>query len=171
MTTRAPNADTPASPWRLAWIWGQKILSWVPFKEVILIALLLQGFKEFFPFSHFPMYSQLPPDTDYFYLTDAEGTLIGQQSIFGVRAARMKKIYVANLKEEQQDPAADPAQAEARAGRRTLDYLFEVMPDWQRPTMQGREVRLRRVVVERLESGLVQTESLIAIRPAGEVAP
>jgi hypothetical protein len=136
----------------------------IPFKEVILVALLLQGFKEFFPFSHFPMYSTLPPDTDYFYLTDGDGNLIGQQSIFGVRAARMKKIFQANQREIMAGGEVGREEASRLAGERTLDYLYEVLPSWNRDQMAGVDVLLRRVEVVRRPDGLHETDELVATR-------
>ncbi len=74
------------------------------------LILLTQVLGEFYPFSHFPMYSNpnVEPST-YIYVVDADEAEAGKmvpvamEHVFGVRAARAKKIYYAWLKDRAKE--------------------------------------------------------------------
>ncbi|MFV0416516.1 MAG: hypothetical protein ACK5NG_09145 [Chthoniobacterales bacterium] len=138
------------------------MLSWVPFKEVIIIALIMQGFKEAFPFSHFPMYSQIPADTEYYYLTDLQGTLIGQEAVFGIRSAKMKKLFRSRLEAITKGEEATTEQLKA-AGEKTLAYMVEHIPfESGRDLVKKFGLQLHCVRVERTDETFKKDHRMIA---------
>jgi len=89
---------------------------------LVVIALLLQWIGEEFPFSDFPMYSNLSTKSDYLYLTNAEDQPLGCQSIFNLKTDVLKKMYNARLK-ELKGKSLDAADGQRQAGRKTLADL------------------------------------------------
>jgi hypothetical protein len=56
----------------------------------IALSLVLE---ENYPISHYPMYSDPDPQSQYYHLTDAEGTPLPVNQLTGVRASNLGKIY------------------------------------------------------------------------------
>ena len=65
---------------------------------VIVIALCLV-IREEFPFSDFPMYQSFSNYTYYVYVTGEDGEPLPLDTLTGVRAANLKKIYDSKIKE------------------------------------------------------------------------
>lgn len=141
----------------------KKFLEYIPFKSAIILALVLLAFKEFFPFSHFPMYSNLPPKTSYYYLTDENDEIIPQGLVFGVYSARMSKIFYSELRKEIAKGHKDSPQLREEIGRRVIQHMIEVMPEWNKDRLKAKEIRLYRVEVARTEAKLLRNSILVAV--------
>ena len=61
-----------------------RVITKIPFLAVIVLALIMQATKEFYPFSHYPMYSDLPPSVEYYYLTTSKGRAASSSSLFWI---------------------------------------------------------------------------------------
>ena len=59
---------------------------------VVFIALSLV-LEENYPISHYPMYGDPDPHSQYYHLTDGEGTPLPVNQLTGVRASNLGKIY------------------------------------------------------------------------------
>jgi hypothetical protein len=69
----------------------------IPFLSVIVLALIMQATKEFYPFSNYPMSSDLPPSVEYYYLTTGKGEPLPQVRFFGFSTSRTKKMLNSRL--------------------------------------------------------------------------
>jgi len=138
--------------------------------------------EETYPFSDFPMYSSLSPDTHYFYVTDEDDQALPVKGIFGISASELKKIYHSKLTpmaEEQSEEAGKRIKAselgeadQAIAG----DLLFEQLM----PRIEGRswwkenhptELRLKRVNIHRDDAELSEIEKHITARKLPSQSP
>ncbi len=153
--------------------YSQKIVSFItrkliplPFKRVILMTLFLFCIKEFYPFSHFPMYSGLAEDADLFYSRASSGEPIPVLTVFGIRTARLKKQFNTELDSITSKRGARRSKAtpeeQREAGERALRYLVNNQNDGQRYTYPIREVELVRVLVEIRGGTFHRSEQLIA---------
>ena len=73
-------------------------LNRIPFKLTIFMVIFMWFVKEWYPFSHFPMYSSFARHTSYLYIADANNEPLPMQTLFGVRTSNLKKIYKTELK-------------------------------------------------------------------------
>ncbi|MEZ5299516.1 MAG: hypothetical protein R3F11_02435 [Verrucomicrobiales bacterium] len=146
--TELSDPQSSPRPW---WRWLGEICR----KPIIALPLLIwlcREVQEFYPFSHFPMYSDPRPVPQFYvYLGDAdkpaEGGLfepVAMQHAVGMRAAKAKKVYqdklrTANKKlgREPDDYLALPADEKRKIGEDLLAYFRkrkeivgdEAMPD------------------------------------------
>ncbi|MFQ3577643.1 MAG: hypothetical protein SNJ52_01345 [Verrucomicrobiia bacterium] len=141
-------------------------LAGLPFKRVALLTLFLFCIKEFYPFSHFPMYSGLGEDADLFYTRAISGEPIPVLTVFGIRTARLKKQFNTELDAITRERDARRSQAtieeQREAGERALRYLVNNQNDGQRYTYPIRAVELVRVVVEVREGVFRRNEETVA---------
>ncbi len=141
----------------------QAFLRRVPYKGVVLIALGMQLIQECYPFSHFPMYSSLSRNTDYFYVTDGADRPLPTKRIFGIQTEWVKKIY--NTRRQQADGQKHSAAA-AQAGRDTLVYLLAriaTKPEGQALAQSG--LKLVRVAVVLQDGRIDRTQRVVATLP------
>jgi hypothetical protein len=98
----------------------------------VLGCVVLAGFllwrKEWYPFSHFPMYSGLPEDVWTVELTDAEDHPIPMLAVFHTSISNLKKIVNSNNRSGKEalklKRKADlPETVWAASGRAALDWL------------------------------------------------
>jgi hypothetical protein len=126
-------------------------LAQYPFKRVAALVIAFIVIGEFYPFSHFPMYSGVSSDADYFYITNESDEPIPMVQYFGTRTAQAKKIYRKQLTELTDARKVKRAMAtreeERQAGEYLLNYLLKTMPDPQRPLLKASEIRLIRVAL------------------------
>jgi hypothetical protein len=143
--------------------WCRKLAN-IPFLSVVALALIMQATKEFYPFSHYPMYSDLPPSVEYYYLTTCRGELIPQVRFFGFSTSWTKKMLNSRLKTITGGRNIDDATPEEikEAGLQTLQYLMDHCKDHHRAKLAAEGLRLHSVFVERSENGLVRNSSVIA---------
>lgn len=146
-------------------LWGR-----IPLKLCLATVLLCGWLQEWYPFSHFPMYSSLGDRTRYFYVTDEGDRPIPLADAFGVRAAFFKKLM-----EERQRSLWDEAsrrlgseadeeawlEVEREAGEWALEYIRERAD----AEMTGAE----RLILWRVDIALVEGELERGIRRIAEI--
>ena len=152
---------------------AEQIRHWVrligktPFLAVIVLALLMQATKEFYPFSHYPMYSDLPPSVEYYYLTTTKGEPLPQVRYFGFSTSWTKKMLNSRLKKitgGRNIDEASPAEIK-EAGQQTLEYLMDHCKDHVRTALVAEGLQLHRVLVERSGNRLIRKPWVIAELP------
>jgi hypothetical protein len=149
-----------------AWNWC-RVITKIPFLSVIILALIMQATKEFYPFSHYPMYSDLPPSVEYYYLTTSEGETLPQLRFFGFYTSRTKKMLNSRLRKITSGRNIDDATpAEIKeAGQQTLQYLMDHCKDHRRAKLIAEGLQLHCVFVERSGNQLIRRPSLVAELP------
>eukprot|EP01102_Stenamoeba_stenopodia_P006063 TRINITY_DN1679_c0_g2_i1.p1 TRINITY_DN1679_c0_g2~~TRINITY_DN1679_c0_g2_i1.p1 ORF type:complete len:191 (+),score=36.04 TRINITY_DN1679_c0_g2_i1:189-761(+) len=70
-----------------------RIWNAIPLKFFIFLCLFCLWTKEWYPFSHFPMYARLSNSTTILHLTDKNNQVIAMQRDFGVRSSMVKKYF------------------------------------------------------------------------------
>ena len=144
------------------------------FPMAVLIAVCLIV-EENYPFSDFPMYSNLSPGSHYFHLTDENDDPLPIKALFGISASEFKKIYHSKLtpmahelseQRRERIKASELGPTEqANAGDQLLDQLMpriEGRKWWQEnaPT----ELRLIRTDIHRNDKALSETPRRITVR-------
>jgi hypothetical protein len=79
----------------------QRLASWwraVPCKLLWALVAACALLQEWYPFSHFPMYSNFEPFTYYVYAADGDDQPVPLATAFGIRSANLKKIYDRELR-------------------------------------------------------------------------
>ena len=137
-----------------------------PMVALVVFCLIVD---ETYPFSDFPMYSNLPDNTLYFYVADGEGEPLPVKNCFGVSASAMKKMYIKRLNKVAEERSRKTGQrisglklsAEDQqvVGDDLLDYL---LPRGEKKTWwlenQPDVIRLVRVDIKRTDDeGLTET--------------
>jgi len=80
----------------------ERLATWwsaVPCKLLWALVAICALLQEWYPFSHFPMYSNFEPYTYYVYVADETDQPVPLVSTFGIRAANLKKIYDRELRQ------------------------------------------------------------------------
>jgi hypothetical protein len=144
------------------------------FPMLVLVAVCLIV-EENYPFSDFPMYSNLSPGSHYFHLTDETDQPLPIKDLFGVSASEFKKIYHSKLtpiaeklseKTGKRVKASDLGPEEqAAAGEQLLEQLMprtEGRKWWKEN--QPSELRLIRTDIHRDDKALTETPRRITIR-------
>lgn len=144
------------------------------FPMVVLIAVCLIV-EENYPFSDFPMYSNLSPSSHYFHLVDENDEPLPIKALFGISASEFKKIYhskltpmAEQLSEEKgkRIKASDLGPAEqATAGDQLLDQLMPRTEDrkWWKENHPA-ELRLIRTDIHRNDKELTESPQQIMVR-------
>lgn len=176
--TAGTPTDGPATSGRWARFWSHPRTRATlrhplfPLAALVVFCLIVE---ETYPFSDFPMYSSLSPDTHYFYVTDEDDQALPVKGIFGISASELKKIYhskltpmALSLSEEtgKRVKASELGEADqAIAGDLLLEQLM--------PRTEGRswwkenyptELRLKRVDIHRADAELSEIEKQITVR-------
>ncbi len=151
------------------WPKTRLLLRTFPLKRCLLLVFALHLIGEYFPFSHFPMYSGISDNAYHFYLTDENDKPIPMLTAFGVRTAQASKIYRTRLRvvtdREGRDWWEATAEDEREAGNFVLESLFPRLVADQTHWM-SEEVQLHRVDLL-LEDGEFRRERrLISSLPA-----
>lgn len=68
-----------------------------PLGHFALFIFFLYQVKEFYPFTHIPMYSDPESAAPYLYLADGDGNALGVKSHGGITNPKMRKMYRARL--------------------------------------------------------------------------
>jgi hypothetical protein len=148
------------------WNWC-RVITKIPFLGVIILALIMQATKEYYPFSHYPMYSDLPPSVEYYYLTTSKGEPLPQVRFFGFSTSWTKKMLNSRLRKitgGRNFDDASPAEIN-EAGQQTLQYLMDHCKDHQRAKLVAEGLQLHCVFVERTGNRLTRRPSIVAERP------
>ena len=145
--------------------WGKTGLGLGSLTALVVIALLLQWIGEEFPFSNFPMYSNLSTKSDYLYLTNEEDQPLGCQSIFNLKTDVLKKMYNARLK-ELKGKSLDAADGRRQAGRKTLADLSSRQTEKVLQIVGVGGLRLYRVELTRTRGKIDSSTELLVEIPS-----
>ena len=118
---------------------------------------------EYFPFSHFPMYSDFAERDYYVFVTDRNDQPIATETVAAVRATKLKKIFNTELSRIQNkyEKRKDLLTAEQcrPGGDYTLKWLFNNAPDSAQASFRGQmPLRLYRVYITEENGKLVETK-------------
>lgn len=92
---------TPALPTRVA-AFARALWSALPLKLCFFGVAFLWIAKEFYPFSHFPMYSDFGPHDYVVFISDQDGKALPLEAVTaGIRTARLKKKFNGELNDVQ----------------------------------------------------------------------
>ena len=83
---------SPSLPTRLHAIWQR-----LPFRAMLLLVLFLFIAKERYPFSNFPMYSNVDEEADILYVTDQADQALPMDAVFRTGSGTSKKMYKKEL--------------------------------------------------------------------------
>jgi hypothetical protein len=134
----------------------------VPLKLMLAVVALSLALSEWFPFSYFPMYAKLSKSSWYVYVTDLQDRPLALETDFGMRAARVKRIF-RTLRDEEGGGSRTP-EVEAIAGRRVLQIVLDQGLRKPDPMPQG--LRLWKVRIEERDGVLERIG-----RPVAELSP
>ena len=107
------------------WLRGMK--GWLILSPMMIAVAACYWFEDFYPLSHFPMYSKFDDRTYYVYLQAKDGSALATVPNFKIYSSDLKKHYSRDLKELKADFKGshfDWTEAQKwKAGMATLDYL------------------------------------------------
>ena len=128
-----------------------------------VLVFLAYQIKEFYPFTHIPMYSDPEPRAPYMFLADADGDPIGVRAQCGVTNPKMRKMYHGRMKQYCREFGFDPDQVspevEKKIAREVVTFLREEAIKRNRPLPDT--VRLMSAVVVPSEDGFTENFSLL----------
>lgn len=117
---RAMDAPPPSLPRRL---WQR-----LPFRAMTLLVLALYLIREEFPFSNFPMYSNISEEADVTFITDQNDRPLAMKALFKTSSGTSKKMYKKELgtltNRQGRDSEHATAEERAKAGQAVLDLLM-----------------------------------------------
>lgn len=94
---------------------------------MVLFATVSLVLKENYPLSHYPMYGDPDPVSQYYHLTDGEGKPLPINQLTGVRSANLGKILRKRLSDRaaalKVNVKALPQSERDQVARATIDYL------------------------------------------------
>lgn len=150
----------------------------LPLKVCLFGVAFLWVAKEFYPFSHFPMYSDFGPYDYVVFLSDQDGTPLPLEAITaGIRTARLKKKFNGELNDVQEKigkiegkkPPKEKMTAEqmAPAGEVALVWVIRRLEETQLLPPGVTSVQLRHIGIAYEDGEIVITEPrLLAELPA-----
>ncbi|MFT4548033.1 MAG: hypothetical protein ACI8XO_005092 [Verrucomicrobiales bacterium] len=98
-----------------------------PLGHFALFIFFLYQVKEFYPFTHIPMYSDPESAAPYLYLADGDGEPLGVKSHGGITNPKMRKMYRARLdrycRENDLDKNNPPQEAIDTIAGEVFDFL------------------------------------------------
>jgi len=107
--------------------WSRGMMRWLVLAPMAVAVALCYWFQDFYPLSHFPMYSQFDDRTYYVYLKGKDGEAIATRTNFRIYTSDLKKHYGRDLKvlkKELKGSHFDWTEAQKwKAGMATLEYL------------------------------------------------
>ncbi len=150
--------------------WAKKPLFAMWF--IVVFSLIV---KESYPFSHFPMYSSIEPESHYFYLANGDDEPLKGKLYFGIAMSNMKKKYhsfLTPLAESLSEKTGKRIKAsevdtagQEQCGQDLIDYLLprgEKRGHWTRNKPEV--LKLVRVDIRREGNELKETKRTIAER-------
>lgn len=154
----------PLSPQLLAWArrwWSRDVCA------AFLVALALYVIKEWYPFTHFPMYSRLEPSATVVFVTDQENRPISLKRAFGYASSNAKKSFNARLEKAAAKHGRRWTENHpddwAEAGKEMLEFFAERKDD--RFLKGVSELRFNLRVLEWKNGQFVETNHQLATRP------
>ena len=104
-----------------------RIWSRLPFRAMTVMVIALFVIKEEFPFSNFPMYSNISEEADVAYVTDQNDKPLPMKALFKTSSGSTKKMYKKELgtltNKHGRDSEEASAEERAEAGKAVLDSL------------------------------------------------
>ncbi len=145
----------------------------IPYLGLVAITLCLLAIREWYPFSHFPMYSRLEDKASVVYITDSADSYIPVRTAFGISSSEVKKQYnrVRGILTKRDGRAYHDAteEEEREAALAVLKYLdgHRNKAFWKEQSAQQLKLHVR--VISLAESGGIERQDrLIAeleVRP------
>ena len=144
----------------------------LPLKVCFLCVGLLWLAKEFYPLSHFPMYSDFGPYDYVVFVSDQNGEPLALEALTaGIRSARLKKKFNGELNEVRDQigkktgskPKQRTMTAEqmAPAGKITLEWVMPRLQEMRSLPPHVTGVQLRHVGISYEDGKIVVTEPLL----------
>jgi len=139
----------------------------IPCKLVLFLTAASLALGEFYPFSHYPMYSRFKGVEYYLYITDGADRPIACAN-FHTSAPKLKKRFNGRLKKlaalEDTRERNVSAEGLARIGRETLDSYLDTA-ERTGPMAAVRELKLVLVDIGYEDDAIVKSERVIATTP------
>ena len=108
--------------------WLRRVWEKTPFRQMTLLVLALFIIKERFPFSNFPMYSNISEEADVAFVTDQNDKPVAMKDVFKTGSATAKKMYRKELSVLTQPKGRDSEHAtpdeRKLAGKAVLDSMM-----------------------------------------------
>ena len=146
----------PPLPPRLAVIWQR-----LPFRAMLCVVLFLFVVKERYPFSNFPMYSNLDAEADILYVTDQADQAVPMDAVFRTGSGTSKKMYKKELNALTKTTGRKLEDAtpedRALAGRAVMGTLVERLRPQKMPSGVT-QLRLYRKTFRMEDTGLAHLE-------------
>ncbi len=119
-------------------------------KAGLMIVLIVIGQKvgEWYPISHFPMYSVFGKTSWYVYVTNQDGDPIPVERVFSIRAAYLKKVYKKKA-------------ATLRGGRDAAEATLAFLRDRKPASLEATGLQLKKVSVKRKDGKLLTSEKTL----------
>ncbi len=146
-----------------------------PFGQFWLFIVFLYQVKEFYPFTHVPMYSDPEPRAPYLYLADAEGGALGVRAHCGVTNPKLRKMFRSRLADHCAGHGldkSDPPQAAVDAvAAGVFAFLRERAEARRRPLPPG--LQIMHVLIEPAPApdGFTETTTLYAVENPAAATP
>ena len=137
----------------------------IPFREVWLSVALLLIVGENYPFSNFPMYSNLEDEAVYFIVRNSRGETLPYVTSFRSRSSYVPKALKAERRKLEKEGMSSEA-ALTQAGKNVMRYLLERAEPQKREDLLRNGLRLIEVRISVNDSRLKEEESIVA-----ELAP
>jgi len=131
---------------------------------VVLTAACLL-FEEWYPLSHFPMYSSFASNTYYVYLTDGADRPLATVDVAGMNTPALKKVYDGELRRErrriQSGGGTISAEQTQAVGRAVLERVKSSPPAQAAGEALPDVLRLYRVDIELIEGRFEKRTTLV----------
>ncbi len=105
----------------------RKVWSRIPFPAMTLLVLALYLIREEFPFSNFPMYSNISEEADVVFVTDQNDNPLPMKALFKTSSATSKKMYKKELAELANPHGRDSDHATAEERRQAGGEILNVL--------------------------------------------
>lgn len=106
----------------------QQIWRVIPFRHVLAATVLLYLIGEQYPFSNFPMYSDMDNESDVLYVTNQADKPLPMERLFGTSTSTQKKIFLAELEDicnpRNRDTRDALPEERREAGEKLMEKLF-----------------------------------------------
>lgn len=147
-----PNEPTPAlSLWRR-----------IPYKLMIAVTALSLAVEEFYPFSWFPMFTNLQKSTWYVFLKDGDGTTLPIAKEFGWTGDRADNYFKANLSRlRKRHPELGKEETTDQIASKMLRHLLAVNRRSIKKGDEDRVLELWRTDVRLRDGSLVASDRLV----------
>ncbi|HEY5744096.1 MAG TPA: hypothetical protein VIS99_16345 [Terrimicrobiaceae bacterium] len=145
---------------KISWMLGRLLLR-LPFREVWLSVAVLMVVGENYPFSNFPMYSNLEEEATYFVVVNARDEIMPYVPNFRSRSSYVPKaLKTERRKLEKQGLTSEVALREA--GKSVLLSLVQRAEPQKREDLLGKGLKLVEVRISVGSSRLQEEQTVVA---------